>query len=113
MRGIPRLQTETVTVVTAARVTDPYSGTDTALDWTATTRTEVPGCSVQPEPGSETINGRDSVVTRWRLRGPATMPVTSLDRVERGGTLYEVAGDVERWPGRLAHTALLLQRVEG
>lgn len=109
----PRLVATSVTVVSAARITDPYSGQLTRLDWANAARTTVAGCSVQPEPGSETLDGRDSVTSRWRLRGPADMAITSYDRVEVGGDSFEVAGDVQRWPGRLARVEALLQRVAG
>lgn len=108
-----RILKEPVDVLEAATLTDPYSGEANGQDWDNATRTTVQGCSVQPELGSELLVNRDMVVTRWRLRGPSGMAVTARSRVEYRGDVYEVDGDVERWPGRLAHTSLLLKRVEG
>lgn len=46
---------------------------DTDGDWTTTSRTDVAGCSVQPEAASEDNTGREQAVARFRVWGPVEL----------------------------------------
>lgn len=105
------LAAETVTRVRGVASSDAY-GNET-IDWSNPDRLPIAGCSVQPEQGSEETFDRSMVVARWRLWGPSMMDLSARDRVEHEGLVYEVDGEVLRWPGRLAHATCLLKRVEG
>lgn len=90
---------------------------DTIPDWATATTHTVPGCCVQPDNGDEvTDRGRDAVVRRWKVLGPAGADVTSLDRVRWDGADYDVDGPIASWSspsGALAHVEFVIQRVEG
>ena len=100
----------TITVVRAATTASDY-GNRPVLDWSNTTDTDVPGCSVQPAPGSMTTVDRDSFITRMQAYVPASADLRSTDRVVFNGDTYDVDGDVLRWdfPG-LAHQVVNLRR---
>lgn len=105
---------DTVTVLDAALVTDGYG--NPVPDWANATETEVTECRLQPERGTEYLTDREAVTTRWRLFGPAGMPIQDTSRVRHNGIVYDVDGSVERWPsptGALAHTEALLRRAKG
>lgn len=113
--------TDTVTVVRAPVVKDPYD--NDVFDWPNATSTPVTGCRVQPEHGSSRAGGgveyvidREAITTKWRLFGPAGMDLLATDRVQHQGATYAVDGSVERWPsptGRLAHVEARLTLTEG
>lgn len=107
---------DTVTRVRAPLVTDEYGQPTSQRDWTAATRTDINGCGMQPLPGYAYTLDRDAVVTRWRLVAPPDADLVSTDRIEWGGSTYEVDGDVESWSsptGNLAHIKALLTRRSG
>lgn len=112
---LPSWAKDTVIVVRAATVADRYG--NQVRDWATASRTDVPGCSVQPLDMAEQVSpDRDAVTTRWRLFAPAGVDVAATDRISWGGVDYEVDGDPQRWQsptGGLAHLEVVLRRVEG
>lgn len=108
-----RLGPHTITIVAAADKQPDY-GTRTELDWSNTTRTEITGCSVQPQPGPEFTLDRDSVTTHWTVYAPPVMRVDPRARVEWDGDTYEIDGDVLRWEfGAMSHLVFTLHKSEG
>lgn len=104
------LGTHTITVLQATEVPADY-GTGTSLDWQNPTRTEVPGCSVQPAPSDEFTIDRDTFITRWQVFAPPSIDVSTEDRIEYDGQTYDIDGDVLRWhQGPLSHVVLNLRR---
>lgn len=106
--------TDSVTVLRAPLVDADYNNQE--YDWPNATETEVAGCRVQPERGSDYTIDRDAVETRWRLFGPDGMDIRDTDRIMHQGVTYDIEGSVERWPsptGALAHIEARLVRVEG
>lgn len=107
-------RTDTVTVLRAPVVTVDYNNEE--LDWPNATETDVGGCGVQPERGTDYTIDREAIVTRWRLFGPDGMDIEDTDRIRHNGVVYDIDGSVERWPsptGALAHIEARLIRVEG
>lgn len=104
---------DTVTVIRPAWIVERG---DRIADWGNATEHTVPGCRVQPVVGQEIHDNRDAIVTRWNLFAPSAADIESTDRVRHQGVVYEVEGDIRRWPsptGALANTQATLQRVEG
>lgn len=100
----------TVTVLRGTSAPSEYGNT-TSTDWSNPTRTEVPGCSVQPAPATAYTVDRDTFTTRHQVYMPPDTDVRSNDRVEWRGDTYDVDGDVLRWdfPG-LSHLVVNLRR---
>ena len=74
----------------------------------------ITGCSFQPEQGDEVLTDRTAVVSRWRWFGPPGADVSSSDRIEFEGAVYDVDGSVQSWRGLgLAHKTALLRRADG
>ena len=107
------LMTQTAVRLRGTPVTDPYSGEETGVDWSNPDRLVLPRVSVQPVAGNEVTFDRATVVSRWWLWVPGRPDVTAYDRIEFEGESYDVDGDVLPWPGRLAHTQVMLKRTEG
>lgn len=104
---------QTVTVIRPAWVSERG---DLVADWINATEHPITKCRVQPVVGDEIRNNRDAVITRWTLFAPTGADIESTDRVRHAGTVYDVDGDIRRWPsptGELASTQATLQRVEG
>lgn len=111
---------QTVTRVRAGTTTD--RGGNTIPDWSegAVDRLTVSGLSVQPSVQTEATDPtRTAVVTGWHvLSQPGTAPdVTSADRIEFGGLMCEVLGEVAAWPDPLGsgvhHIEFSMQRATG
>lgn len=110
---------ETVKVVRAPAVDDGYGGVE--RDWANATRTAVGfGVVVQPSESTETPGvGRSPVVTHVRLITPPGKDVDLLrtDRVEWGGSDWDVDGEVARHKrpstGAFHHLEVTLKRVKG
>lgn len=105
---------DTITVLRAELVTDAYN--NEVFDWPNAARTDVSGCRVQPDRGTDNTLDREAITTRWRLFAPAGTDLLATDRVEHQGVVYVVEGSVEDWPsptGRLAHIEALLRRTDG
>ncbi|ONK09439.1 hypothetical protein [Streptomyces sp. MP131-18] len=109
---------DSVTRVRAPLVTNPYG--DPVRDWASAVRTTLTGWRVQPVQGSrqtaaETIP-RDGLERNRRAFGPIGADIETTDRIEWAGVTWVIDGDVDRWrgpTGRLAHTEILLTRMEG
>ena len=88
---------ETVVVLTAGTVTDPYSG-DTAEDWTSPTEVAIDGVGVEPRPSQEpTQDARNAVVSGYTLYMPAGTVIGAQNRVRVRGEVFQVVGDAADW----------------
>jgi len=108
-----RLLPLTVTKVRPAQTTDRYG--DTVYDYgAAATRTDVQAWIDQASAEEETPNGRDVITGVWKLITNHA-DLDALDRIEWGGSAYELDGPA--WPvhtpAGLHHLEALLRRVEG
>lgn len=102
---------DTVSVLRAPVVTDPYGGE--SLDWANATVVATVPASVQPQSSSEEDVDRQMVVSRWKLFcAPADLEVT--DRVTYMSDTYRVEGEIGRWRhrGQDHHIECFLERVE-
>ena len=110
------LAADTVTVVRAPLSTNRYGSE--IRDWTAATRNDVTGVSVQPAAASEDVRDRELRIRTFTLftsRGK-DIDLAATDRVEWAGLTLQVEGDVNRWPmpgGGVHHVEARLQQVEG
>lgn len=110
--------TDTITRIRAPLVTSPYG--DPERDWDAATSTPLSGWRIQPMQGSR-VNvadtlPRDGLDRRHRAFGPFASDVLTTDRIEWQGETWRIEGDVDRWrspTGSIAHTELILARMEG
>ena len=102
------------TIITPGSVTERGV---TIPDWASATETSEDGWRFTPLPASEVLEyGRQGVTVKLAGCGPYDSVVTAHCRVTVGGETYEVAGEPQRWPsltGDLAHTEVVLQRVDG
>lgn len=78
-------------------------GGNTIIDWSpgAVTRLTVSGLNIQPTSQAESVDEqRTAIVTGYKVQSaPGTAPdIRAADRIEWGGLLYEVQGEVGRWP---------------
>lgn len=91
---------ETVTVLTAGTVTDPYS-TEDSEDWsTPTTRDVLTVAPPEPRPSAEPgQDARNSVTNGWTLYLPPGDPINRLNRVRVRGEEYPVQGTPGDWFG--------------
>lgn len=109
----PGLMTQSATRLRATPIEDPYSGETTGEDWSTPDRLTVSPASTQPVQSGEVTFGRDTFTARWWLWTPGHPDIKGRDRIEYAGEVYEIEGDVMQWPGRLAHTQLMLKKVDG
>jgi len=82
------------------------------------TGTDVPGCSVQPGPGTEYLLDRSATTTVWTVWAPLSADVRDDDSVEYpfgSGKVYEIDGAVERWEvgDPLDHLVIRLKKGQG
>jgi hypothetical protein len=88
---------ETVTVLTAGTVADPYSD-GTREDWTDPDERDVEGVAVEPRPSSEPVeDARNSVTSGYTLYFPAGDPIGPQNRVRVRGHDYLVMGEPADW----------------
>ena len=89
---------ETVTVLTAGTVSDPYSG-DPVEDWTTPTERDVVTVAPpEPRPSQEPVqDARNAVVNGWTLYLPAGDPISARSRVRVRGVVYPVQGSPADW----------------
>jgi hypothetical protein len=89
---------ETITILSAGTVTDPYSG-EAAESWdTPTERDVVTIAPPEPRPSQEPVqDARNAVTDGWTLYLPAGDPVTRSDRVRVRGEVYPVQGQPADW----------------
>ncbi|MFJ3878065.1 hypothetical protein ACIPW5_11455 [Streptomyces sp. NPDC090077] len=97
-------------------------GGNTVPDWApgAVTRLTVSGLNIQPASQSEAADEqRTAVVTGYKVQSaPGTDPdVRAADRIEWAGRLYEVQGEVGRWPQLFSdtvhHVEFVMDRATG
>ena len=109
---------ETVTVLKATKVTDPFSGEETQESWVNPIATEVPGCIVEPLQSTEPVEaGRAAVHIGYKVHMPYGTDVTERDRVVLYGQTWNVDGRPFAWKnpftGREAGTEVQLTQVVG
>lgn len=106
---------QTVVRLRATATTDAHNNSVTS--WDSPAAATIPGCSVQPIPGDESILGRDSVTSRWNLWAPPAADIKSSDRIRHDDVDYEVDGSVQKWTDTTGngwdHLYVILKRVEG
>lgn len=107
--ALPAIATQTVTRL---RATDGAPDTHGNVTQTWTDSLTIEGCEVQPAPGSEYNDGRQTVITRWQWWGPIDADVESEDRIVFDDETFEVDGSVMKWPKVLPHKTAVLKRVE-
>lgn len=108
---------ESVTVLAAGVVSDPYSG-QPAENWDAPTSTEVVGVAVEPRPSNEPVqDARNAVTSGFTLYLPPGTEITARDRVQVRGDTYRVLGDPAEWrspfSGWDAGIVVQVERTEG
>ena len=112
---------ETVVVLRARRVEDPYSG-ESRLDWDDPLEFPMEHCAVDAravgeaaEPADNPI--RDPIITGRRVFGPHGWDVTPEDRMRVRGEVWDVHGEpfdpVSPFSGWAPGTQVDLKRVEG
>lgn len=89
--------------------TRPDRGGNTVSDWSpaAASRLPVAGLNIQPATQREDVTEqRDASITDYRVQSAeGTAPdVRAGDRIEWDGLLYEVEGEVGRWPELFSDT---------
>lgn len=69
------------------------------------------GVQMEPVEGDESVLGRQTTVSRWRLRAHSPIDLRSTDQIEHRGVVYEIDGEVQVWgtPPRGYTTALLMR----
>ncbi|MER7813658.1 hypothetical protein ABZ714_30720 [Streptomyces sp. NPDC006798] len=112
---------ETAVRVRAGRRPDRGNPDGMVFDWSpgAVNRALLPPLNIQPRVQTESTDAeRNAVVTGWRVQSDegVDLDVTAVDRIEWNGDLFEVEGDVARWPdplGGLHHVEFSIVRVTG
>lgn len=111
--GLPAQMCQTVTLVRAGTPTQDANGN--IIDGPET-RTDIPGCLLQPLQGTDSVESLgatyDQVTTRWRLFTPPGADVNAMDRIQQGADVFagvpddasavldfQVDGDPAPWPG--------------
>lgn len=85
---------ETVEVLTAAEVADPYADDP----WASPTEVAVAGVLCEPRPSSEPVqDARNAVVSGWTLYFPAGSTVTPANKVRVRGIVHDVLGEPADW----------------
>lgn len=111
--SLARLMTDTGTIVRAATATDRYNGT--TLDWANATEVDTL-CWLSEGGTQEVIDGRDTLVSDFKLYLPPEADITGRDRFRKDGVLYLVDGAIQRAarPNRgVHHQECKLLLVEG
>lgn len=108
---------ETVSVLTAGTITDPYSN-DAADDWDSPSSVDVHGVGVEPRPSGEPAqDARNSVTSGFTLYFPADAVVTPANRVVVRGRTYDVLGEPAVWrspfTGWTPGVVVQVERTEG
>ena len=89
----------------------------TVPDWDNSVRLDIPHCSVQPVGTSLIQDGRIAgIMDGLTVYGPPDADVQAGDRIEYGGKVYTINGEVLSWPsatGGLDHIQLNLERWQG
>ncbi len=89
---------ETVTRQRATTTTDPYSGEETALDWSAPDEVELDGWGVDDSKSAEPLaDARQAVVTDFVLFRQEPADILPSDRLVIRGFTCEVVGRPASW----------------
>lgn len=87
------------------------------FDWENAESIEIPGCSMQPASTSLSEDGRVlGISDGFTCYLPETADVQAGDRIQFGGNVYDINGDVRIWPsatGTLDHIICNLVRRSG
>lgn len=86
---------ETITRQRPATVTDRY--TNVLEDWSTPAVTTLTARGVEPVSSSEDNDGRQAVITSYRVYLDSGADVLAGDRVVMRGTTYQVDGDPADW----------------
>ena len=86
---------ETVTRLRATTTTDGYG--DTVTDWSSPSSLVLSARGVEPVSSSEDNDGRQAVITGFRVYLGAGADVLAGDRVVMRGTTYDVDGQPADW----------------
>lgn len=110
--SIDRFFVRAVTIVRAGSGTDRYG--NESLDWSAASSWVTKGWLARVDE-SEDQDGRDALISGWRLFLPVGTDVDGRDRVVIDGTTYELDGPPARpWtPDGEHHVECRLRLVEG
>jgi hypothetical protein len=88
---------ETVDVLTAGSVADPYSGEPSEW-WDTPTEESHEGVAVEPRPSQEPVqDARNAVTSGFTLYGLPAGSVTPANRVRVRGKVYDVLGEPSHW----------------
>jgi hypothetical protein len=90
---------ETVALITAGTVTDPYSDED-AESWADedVSSVDVPGVGVEPRPSGEPLeDARNRVTSGFTLYFPPSVTPTPFQRVVVRGKTYKILGETAVW----------------
>lgn len=70
---------------------------------------------LRPLQGSETVGGRDLVITRFRMFIPRAVGITAFDKITIDGQEYTVEGEPEphNIGGRIHHFEAIVRRATG
>ena len=89
----------------------------TVYDWENTVTLDITGCSMQPAGTSLSEDGRVlGIADGFTCYMPETADVQAGDRIQFGGNVYEINGDIRVWPsatGTLDHIICNLVRYSG
>lgn len=101
------METETITVLSAGTVLDPYSGREVESWDTASERQVTTVAPPEPRPtgvsagvggnGEPVLDARNSVTSGWTLYLPPGDPITAQNRVRVRGIDYPVQGQPSDW----------------
>jgi hypothetical protein len=88
---------ETVDVLTAGSVADPYSGEPSEW-WDTPVEVTHAGVAVEPRPSEEPVqDARNAVTSGFTLYGLPAGSVTPANRVRVRGEVYDVLGEPAEW----------------
>ena len=89
---------ETVSVLRATTVVDPFSGEETAESWDDPITTVVPNCIIEPLQSTEPVEaGRAAVHIGYKVHMPYGTDVTERDRILLYGQVWNVNGRPFAW----------------
>lgn len=110
--SLDAFMTQPVTIVRAAPGDNGYGGN--APDWDNADRTAATAWLTSTS-SSEVTDGRDALVSNWKIYLPAGTDLLGLDRIESGDDTFEVVGIPSRaaTPAGEHHVEAVLQLVQG
>lgn len=109
---------ETVEVLRALMVEDPFSGEEVSEDWSSPITFEVEGCIIEPRTTAEPLEaGRAAVVVGYTIHMPYDTDITAKDRVRLFDEVWNVDGYPFKWKnpftGHKAGIEVSLKKVSG